>query len=173
MLSYLEAEHLDANTSLVKTLKNGRRVVYRRDIKSIFHCTKENLFQFSEIIPTFYQVIRSKLIEIESKRMASEVEEGDERVIAQALSLALQSIQPGDTQATEYHRLMIGIVEFLFFPNLIYPKKEREIHQGRKRIDIVMENGARSGIFQRLHQIRHLPCAFVAFECKNYFHRAL
>ena len=31
-----------------------------------------------------------------------------------------------------------------------------------------MENGARSGIFHRLHDIRKLPCAFVVIECKNY-----
>lgn len=31
-----------------------------------------------------------------------------------------------------------------------------------------MENGAKHGIFYRLHQVRGLPCAFVAFECKNY-----
>src|SRR5258705_496439 len=63
---------------------------------------------------------------------------------------------------------MIGAVELLFFPNLLHPVKEREIHEGRKRIDIVMENGARDGIFYRLHAIRHLPCAYVPIECKNY-----
>ena len=63
---------------------------------------------------------------------------------------------------------MIGVIEFLFFPSLLYPRKEREIHQGRKRIDIAMENGAKTGIFVRLHQIRDFPCAYVAFECKNY-----
>jgi hypothetical protein len=63
---------------------------------------------------------------------------------------------------------MIGVVEFLFFPNLLNPTKEQEIHQGRKRIDILMENGARGGVFHRLHDIRKLPCAFVPIECKNY-----
>jgi hypothetical protein len=63
---------------------------------------------------------------------------------------------------------MVGVLEFIFFPQLLCPRKEQEIHDGRKRIDVLMENGARLGIFHRLHSIRRLPCAFVAFECKNY-----
>ena len=31
-----------------------------------------------------------------------------------------------------------------------------------------MENGARAGIFYRLHDVRKLPCPYVFFECKNY-----
>jgi hypothetical protein len=31
-----------------------------------------------------------------------------------------------------------------------------------------MENGARQGIFHRLHDVRKLPCSFVPIECKNY-----
>jgi hypothetical protein len=41
-------------------------------------------------------------------------------------------------------------------------------HEGRKRIDIVMENGAHTGIFYALPNIRRLPCAYVPLECKNY-----
>ena len=63
---------------------------------------------------------------------------------------------------------MIGVVEFLFFPRLIYPRKEHEIHEGRKRIDIVMENSARTGVFADIATIRNYPCAHVFFECKNY-----
>ncbi|MGC2488675.1 MAG: hypothetical protein WA412_08370, partial [Candidatus Sulfotelmatobacter sp.] len=74
----------------------------------------------------------------------------------------------GNDHATAYHRLMIGIVEFIFYPKLTHPKKEQEIHQGRKRIDIVMENGAHAGIFYTLPNIRHMPCAYVPLECKNY-----
>jgi hypothetical protein len=63
---------------------------------------------------------------------------------------------------------MIGVVEFIFYPQLTHPKKEQEIHEGRKRIDIVMENGARTGVFYTIPNIRHLPCAYVPIECKNY-----
>ena len=92
----------------------------------------------------------------------------DQRLLAETLSSALASIQPGNTAYRDYHNLMIGIVEFLFYPNLLCPRKETEINQGRKRIDITMENGAKEGIFYRLHDVRDLPCSFVAIECKNY-----
>jgi hypothetical protein len=31
-----------------------------------------------------------------------------------------------------------------------------------------MENSATAGVLYGLHAVRKLPCAFVAFECKNY-----
>lgn len=63
---------------------------------------------------------------------------------------------------------MIGVLEFLFHPDLLNPEKESEIHQGRKRIDIKMENGTMSGTLHRLHDVKKLPCAYVSIECKNY-----
>ena len=168
VLSYLQAEHLAANSSLVRILKNRRRVVYKKDIEATFPCTKENLFEFSKTHPEALGKYRERLTELEKSSRGSVVEPEDEQLIAEALAEALSSIRPGSAEATTYHHLIIGIVEFLFFPDLLCPRKEREIHQGRKRIDIVMENGAQRGIFWNLHQIRHLPCSFVVFECKNY-----
>jgi len=168
VLEYLRTEHLTAHSSLVRTLRNGRRVVYKKDVAATFPCTKENLFHFSRDHPEVLKEYRDHLTRLEQQGRASQVEAGDEAIIAEALATALEAITPGSDQASEYHRLMIGIVEFLFFPSLLYPRKEREIHQGRKRIDIVMQNGARSGIFYRLHVVRGLPCAFIVFECKNY-----
>jgi hypothetical protein len=168
VLSYLQAEHLNANTGLVKTLKNGKRVVRKKDIAATFPCTKENLFRFSREHPDALQKYRDRLAALERQGPASIIENQDEELIAEALKQALSSIPTGTFDAGTYHRLMIGIVEFIFYPSLLHPRKELEIHQGRKRIDIVMENGAGAGIFLRLHQNRGLPCAFIAFECKNY-----
>ncbi len=168
VLDYLRAEALSASNSLVKTLKNGNRVVYKKDVEAKFPCTKGFLYDFSREHPEVLGEYRADLEEIERSGPLVEVTVEEEATIARALLQVLQSIRSGPENASTYHSLMIGVLEFLFFPNLLNPEKEREIHEGRKRIDIVMENGARIGIFSRLHQIRHIPCPFIAFECKNY-----
>jgi hypothetical protein len=164
----LQAENLAAGSSLVQTLKNGRNVVYKKDIEESFPCTKENIFKFTVKHPDVLENYRSELQALEKSGDKDNDLSENESVIAELLSVALNSIPPGGDTASDYHNLMIGIVEFIFFPNLFKPIKELEIHEGRKRIDILMTNGAKSGIFQIFHQIRHIPCAYIPFECKNY-----
>ncbi len=168
VLNYLQAEYLQAGTSLVHALKNGKRVVYKKDLEARYPCTKEYLFQFSRDHPNVLAEYRESLTKIEKRGPHDLVEADDETVIAGALRTALAAIVPGNDTASDYHKLVVGILEFVFFPSLVYPRKEREIHQGRKRIDIVMENAATNGIFYQLPTIRHLSSAFVVFECKNY-----
>jgi hypothetical protein len=168
VVSFLQAEALSASSSLVRTLKNGKRVVYKKDIKQVFPVSKDFLYSFSRDHPQVLAGYREELTVLERAGANDPLTEEDEAAIAGLLGAALQATPAGSENASTYHSLMIGIVEFVFYPSLLYPKKEREIHQGRKRIDIVMENGARSGIFARLHEVRKLPSAFVAFECKNY-----
>jgi hypothetical protein len=168
VLEFLQAEHLNASSSLVRTLKNGRRVVYKKDLEEKYPCSKTFLFEFSRDHPEVLQDYKAQLAELEKRTGYKELNPGDIMIVANALVAALRSIPPGGTDAHSYHRLMMGALELLFFPSLINPNKEHEIHDGRKRIDIVMENGAARGIFHRLHDIRKLPCSFVAIECKNY-----
>ena len=168
VVDFLRAEALEAGSSLVQVLKNGNQRVYKKDVKAKFPLTKEFLFEFSkahpEVLGEYRDAIRAEHIAIDT-----DVDEGDQREIAVMLSTALEAIQPGSVQAAEYHRLMVGVMEFLFFPHLMHPAKEREIHEGRKRIDIVMENSAREGAsLHALHAIKHLPCSYVPIECKNY-----
>ena len=169
VLNYLQQEELGNPASrLVRTLKNRRRVVYKKDVAAKYPRAKNFLYEFSREHPEVLTEYREWLAQSEKIRSTSDVDERDERLIAGALAQALREIPAGSERATEYHRLMVGIVEFIFFPNLLHPKKEHEIHQGRKRIDIVMENSATIGIFYRIPVLRQLPCAYVPFECKNY-----
>ena len=167
-LNYLQAQHLAAGSSLVHALKNGKRKVYKKDLEARFPCTKDYLFQFSKEHPEVLSRYRDHLVDLERRGLHGIVEDEDEPALAAALRAALASIPAGNTHASDYHKLMVGILEFVFFPSLVCPRKEQEIHQGRKRIDIVMENSATTGVLYRLHAVRKLPSAYVAFECKNY-----
>ncbi|WP_319409498.1 hypothetical protein [uncultured Desulfosarcina sp.] len=51
VLEFLQFEHLNANTSLVQTFKNGKRYVTKQDLKAEYKCTKEFLFEFSKQNP--------------------------------------------------------------------------------------------------------------------------
>jgi hypothetical protein len=168
VLEYLRAEALTAASALVRTLKNGNRVVYKKDIKREFPFSKRFLYEFSRTHPEVLSRYRQDLAQIERRDSRAEVDPADETTIARALATALPAIPTGNDDASRYHNLIVGAVEFLFFPQLIYPRKEHEIHEGRKRIDIVMENSARGGPFADLALVRSFPSAHVFFECKNY-----
>ena len=167
VLSFLQVEHLEAGSSLVRVLKDGRRRVYKQDLKALYPKTKESLFEFSKTHPEVLREYREELERLEVRKDI-QVDRQDEQALAAILTQVLGAIPAGSADASAYHRLIVGIVEFVFFPNLGFPRKEQEIHQGRKRIDILLENGARAGIFSRLHRNRGLPSAFIAMECKNY-----
>lgn len=170
VLSFLQQEELANPASrLVKTLKkDNRRVVYKKDLSEIYPNGKEFLFDFSRKHPKILAKYREELKELERTGQSRQLDEGNESLIAEALIEVLRNIPSGDQQASTYHKLMVGVVEFLFYPSLVHPRKEREIHDGRKRIDIVMENSARTGVFLDLPNIRRIPSAYIAFECKNY-----
>ena len=168
VLEYLRADALTAASALVRSLKNGKRVVHKKDLKREFPFSKRFLYEFSRAHPDVLARYRDDLAQIERRDRRAEVDPVDESTIAAALIAALPTITPGNDDASNYHNFIIGAIEFLFFPQLIYPRKEHEIHEGRKRIDIVMENSARSGPFSDLAIIRSFPAAHVFFECKNY-----
>jgi len=168
ILNYLQVENLSARTSLVRTLKNGRKVVYKKDLKAKYPFSKEFLFDFSKNNPKVLEKYRVDLNKLEENHNEINTGSEDEQLLADMLLLALQNIPTGSDYASSYHNLMLGVLEFIFYPYLIYPRKEKEIHDGRKRIDIVMENGAKAGIFRRLHEIRKVHCPFISIECKNY-----
>lgn len=85
-----------------------------------------------------------------------------------AVSSKLSSIPPGATSATAYHRLIGGVLTFIFNPSLVSPKLEQPIHGGRKRIDIVYTNFATEGFFFTIKTAPQTRARFVVVECKNY-----
>jgi GAF domain-containing protein len=84
-----------------------------------------------------------------------------------ALVSALRRIKAGSGDAHAYHSLILELLQVIFNPYLCKPRKEQAIHEGRKRIDIVFNNG-RVGFFGDLVDLHRIKCPYVFVECKNY-----
>lgn len=85
-----------------------------------------------------------------------------------AYAAALASLQPGNDDATKFHRLVQEILTVSFAPDLHSPISEEKYHEGRGRIDIVFRNAAERGYFADLPFRHNVLCPVVFFECKNY-----
>jgi hypothetical protein len=171
VLQFLEAEHLRANDSLVQTLKNGKRVVLKKDLKKRHPLTKELLFEMTQKYPELLQAYKSQVRERSAPLQDSELElvhQEFREIDYQKMADELDAIPPGSEDASKFHNFIFGALQAIFYPGLRYPKKEEEIHEGRKRIDITFNNGDRTGFFSELGPRYHVLCPFVIFECKNY-----
>jgi hypothetical protein len=81
----------------------------------------------------------------------------------------LKNIPKGrGTGETEFHRLSLLMLRRIFEPELRNFKIEREIDEGRKRIDIVATNSGKEGFFASLQHSHNIHCPWIFIECKNY-----
>lgn len=173
VLEFLRLEHLRAGDSLVKVLKNKKghitkRVVLKKTVDEYYPKDKDFLSKFSEDHPEVLDRYRDSLKSAATRIPDVNGEEYVEGVLADNLASELRGIKPGSGSASQYHAFCIGLISFLFFPNLVYPKKEAEINQGRKRVDIIYTNGKDSGFFYRVAMDQHIKANAIYFECKNY-----
>lgn len=173
VLNFLQNEHLRLNTVLVqrRIRKDGseRRWVTKKSIiKHEEPITKEYLAKFTQDHPEIFTKFRKETALEVSSLGNQDLSLDDLNEIVDHLISELENTSPGNENATRYHRLTVGILELIFYPNLTSPQVEREIHSGRKRIDITFDNAAPYGFFHRLHTINKTPSQFIFVECKNY-----
>lgn len=170
VLTYLQAEHIDAGTSLVHVLRNGRKRVYKKDLAAEYPFSKEFLYEFSRERPEVLAAYKRSVAP--SQPIASEdieaVQLDPKELSYDQLCGELGDIPAGSEAATQYHRKILGILRALFYPQLWNFRKEQEINEGRKRVDIVCENNAYAGFFFRLNTYHRVLCPYIFFECKNY-----
>lgn len=173
VLNFLQNEHLRLNTALVQTRRDKKgnirkRFVTKKSVRDhVGHIDKEWLADFTAQNPQVFQ--KFKLETKNLLRVLSNEELGvPENLLSviEFLKSELISTPPGNDDATKYHRLVTSILHLLFYPNLTAPQIEKEIHEGRKRIDLVFDNTADGGFFFRL--ANRMPAQFIFVECKNY-----
>lgn len=170
VLNYLQNENLKLQTALVQKRKSGDEYVTKKSITEKEPIIdKEYLARFTEQHPEVFADFKCRTAKKLSHLEGAVLDEIDVSEICKFLIQTLESIPSGAASASKFQNLIIGILELLLYPNLSTPKKEREIHEGRKRIDIVFNNSAESGFFFDLpNKNVLLPCPFVYVECKNY-----
>ncbi len=169
VLNFLQNENIRLQTSLVQKRKNGSQYVTKKSVREHEDTmNKEYLIRFTKQHPEIFQNFKDSTKTLIAPVTGKIFEEIDVNVICDILSNALKNVPYGRDNASVYHSLMIGILEFLVYPNLSSPKKEQEINEGRKRIDIAFNNSAETGFFFRLPNLSHITCPFVFVECKNY-----
>lgn len=168
MVEFLQAEYLHAGGALVEVFKNGSRRVTKKSVKGEHPFVKDELADFVREHPEVLQIYKN-LKGAKGPLNNSDLDDHfDERTFAQALINRLEEIPGGDSDADRYHRLCIGIITFIFHPELTNPVREARIHEGRKRVDIIYNNSADSGFFLRRLQAHQTRAQSVFVECKNY-----
>lgn len=174
VLNFLKNEHLRLKTALVqrKYDKDGNLIKEYVTKKSIIEneapATKLFLRQFTESHPDVFKEFRKKTSGKINSLGNDELATISISAVANYLADKLLKIPAGKEHATEYHRTIVGILEFVFYPDLICPEVEDEIHDGLKRIDITFDNAATTGFFYNLHMVKKIPSQYISVECKNY-----
>jgi hypothetical protein len=173
VLNFLQNEHLRLNTALVQVRRDKKgnikkKFVTKKNIRNKEgRIDKEWLVDFTQKNPQVFQKFKEDTKN--SLHVLSNEEMGETKsieAVCDYLRDELISTPSGPENATKYHRIVTGILHLCFYPSLTCPTIEKEIHEGRKRIDLVFENTADSGFFFRTAS--RMPAQFVFIECKNY-----
>lgn len=80
---------------------------------------------------------------------------------------ALDEIRPGEKDASDFHQFIFESLILIFGDRLSNPVKEKQINDGRKRIDIMFDNTGDKGFFARLNSHHKIVCPRILIECKN------
>lgn len=170
ILSFLQSKEFTANSNLIKLLKNGEKRITKKSIKAKYGedkkgvCIRETL-RNPEILDNYRKEKRTNI----SKPLEDDeliIIENSKHIDYQQLLEKLANIPVGRENSDKYEKIIEELITSLFSPDLMYPKLQHQIHDGRKRIDITYTNIAKDGIFYWMSV--HKPAAHIFIECKNY-----
>ncbi|HDX8437980.1 TPA: hypothetical protein RQN11_003570 [Aeromonas dhakensis] len=169
LLPEMQLEELRARSSLVELLQNGSERVTKKALMEKYGSDKlavvKETLKRPHILEEYRDQKKSNPPLPLTHEELSEVEESD-KPDWDVLISELQAIPAGKQFATDYENVIEKILTSLLYPSLCYPTKQKNIHDGRKRIDITYSNEAKNGFFAWLSL--HYPSSMIFIECKNY-----
>lgn len=172
ILPQMQHEHLQARTPLVEVLKSGEERVTKKVLMEKYGKDKLAVAEQSVARPYILDEYREQKKNSPSTPLTQEQlyeleGQGAQRPDLFSIADKLRRIPTGGGKiATDYENAIEEIFSILFYPSLCNPKREEEIHDGRKRIDIRYINEAKKGFFFWLSL--HYSAMTVVVECKNY-----
>jgi hypothetical protein len=164
---FLIAEHEHATSSLVQSLRAPSKVT-KTEIREKNPKSKEMLAETVAAHPRLLEMYKD-LARGDGRIMVNVAK--DDVSVPQAcvdLEKVLRETAPGPDDANRYHLIAMHILTLCFFPKLIQPRKEWEVNEGRKRIDIVYTNAADEGFFSHRRDAKNTAATMLIVECKNY-----
>lgn len=168
VLEFLRAEHQHAGDSLSTVLKNGKVVVRISDLKEKYPMSVDFLYNFSKENPNILDRYKQELRNTAIKKGKAQLNPKHKVLNSTERKAYLDSIQPGANQASDFHKLAYDSLIHILSDRISSPWMEKEINQGRKRIDIVFNNCDKKGFFHNLHLKHYVKCPKIIVECKNY-----
>lgn len=167
VLEFLRAEHSHAGDSLSSVLKNGTIKVTIADLKQKYPMGTDFLYDFTKNNPKILQKYKEELRRTALKGEKTKLETKKRILSAGERIEILKKIKTGNQEATNFHKITFDNLNEIFGDRLYDPKGEVKINDGRKRIDIVFNNGNK-GFFHQLNFINKIHCPKIFVECKNY-----
>lgn len=168
VLEFLRAEHQHAGDSLSTVLKNGNVVVRIGDLKEKYPMTVDFLYSFSKENPNILERYKQELRSTAIKKGKAQLNPKLKVLNSTQRKAYLDAIETGATQASNFHKLAYDSLIYILADRISNPWMEKEINQGRKRIDIVFNNCDKKGFFHNLHEKHNVKCPKIIVECKNY-----
>ena len=169
ILPFLGDIEMEAKSSIVRVLKNGKSLVTKSDLEAKYGRGKRVVVEQTRLHPEILQHYRDDTRDHPRAALTNLDLAHSENVPTPEFSISMESLREiasGPEDAQSYHQEILRVLTRLFYPCLSNPRKEAEIHSGRKRVDILFVNAATDGFFQWLS--RHYSAPHVFVECKNY-----
>jgi hypothetical protein len=169
----IDEESADPSSKLVQTVKQGDRVVTRVDRERLLahygtsKSAVDNMSVDRPAVLSNYKDIKRKSHSLPLGHDALSAATQDDLVDFPALLEAVLAVPAGADAAHEYHAKVEALLSALFYPELSFPTKEENLHEGRKCVDIRYTNTSQRGFFNWLKS-NHVSSRYIFVECKNY-----
>jgi len=168
LLPAMQLHEKSLNSALVYLLKDGTARVTKKSLREKYGVDKLAVAEQTLLHPNVLDNYRKAVVRTSrplTNDKFSEIENIDIPRYDSLLDSVIR-LPVGRAAATDYENCIESLLSALFFPSLVYPKKQEEIHDGRKRIDITYLNSAKDGFFGWLAS--HYSSSHIFIECKNY-----